>query len=154
MLLRGREILAVVVERAEVDMRGSVLRLKFDYPKIDGDGFIVGVGMLLQRHSAGEQIGSRVDAHDWSDFGRNHRAHRLKLHHKLASYRFDGVSFMTERDPVTYAEHAGFQERVFHAGNLLTHRHQRLANHSGTHALGAQITNLFELNQVEEREVF
>src|SRR5579862_3546281 len=51
------------------------------------------------------------------------------------------------------AEGTGFDERILHAGHLLLHRHQRLADHPRPHPLGTQIANGSQLDEVGEAEM-
>ena len=55
------------------------------------------------------------------------------------------VAVMAIGDSRTDAEGAGLDEWVLHAGDLLLHGLQRFANHRRTHALGAKVADLLEL---------
>ena len=48
-------------------------------------------------------------------------------------------------------EGPGFEQRIFHPGNLLQHGFKRLPDHRGTHLAGAQITHFLDLQEFEER---
>jgi hypothetical protein len=50
---------------------------------------------------------------------------------------------------------ARLKQRIFHPGNLLLHGPQGVTDHSRTHTLGAQVTKLFDLQEVKKGiEVF
>src|SRR5208283_6150731 len=109
-------------------MRGSVVRLGLQYAEVDGDGFVVGTGMLFQSDSASEQVGGGIDAQDGSDLGGYNRADRFKLHHELPHDGLNRASCMAKSNSIAHTEYAGFDKRVLHAGYLLLHRDQRFAN--------------------------
>ena len=45
---------------------------------------------------------------------------------------------------------ARFDQRISHAGSLLLHGFERLANHGGTHAHGTEVADFLDLQQVGE----
>src|SRR5271166_2488102 len=55
---------------------------------------------------------------------------------------------MTERHARSHIVGARLEQRVLHAGYLLLHGLERLADDSRTHALGAQVANFDELEEI------
>jgi hypothetical protein len=55
--------------------------------------------------------------------------------------------------PPAYTEGAGLKKRILHAGHLALHGFQGFANDRRAHTFGAQISYLFDLQQVSEGEV-
>ena len=60
------------------------------------------------------------------------------------------MAFVTIGNARSDAEGAGFEQRILHAGHLLLHGLQRFANDGRAHTFGAQVTNLFKLEEVVE----
>ena len=52
---------------------------------------------------------------------------------------------MAEGDSLARRECSGFEQRIFHAGNLLLHGIERLPYHRRAHFAGAQITHFLDL---------
>ena len=57
---------------------------------------------------------------------------------------------MAERHPRFAGEGAGLQKRILHPCYLLLHGAQRFTDYRGTHALGAQLTQLSQLQEIKE----
>ena len=158
MLLCRLVILAIVVERAEVNVGRSMFRIKLQNPLVGSNRLQLVARILLQRHSAGKHF-SHIYGHGLVRSGRASRYRDAcyyllagrKIEHELASDRLQELSVMSESYPVmTGAECAGFEQRILHAGSLLLHRHKRLANLHRTHMAGAQVAHFFHLKKVEK----
>ena len=61
---------------------------------------------------------------------------------------------MPECPPGFRSEGAGLKQRVFHASYLLLHGAQGVAYHSRSYPLGAQLTQLAQLQEIKERVRF
>src|SRR6266700_4399172 len=158
MLLRRFIILAIVVQRAEIDLGRRMFGIKLQNPFVGSDRLQLVARILLQRHSAGKHF-SHVYGHGliWSGGASRYwnACYYLlagrKIEHELASDRLQELSVMSESHPVmTGAECAGLEQRVLHAGGLLLHRCQRLANFHRTHMAGAQVAYFFHLKKVKK----
>jgi hypothetical protein len=57
---------------------------------------------------------------------------------------------MAEGDAMPGSVSGCLEQGIVHAGDLFLHRFQRLANHSRTNFLSAQVADFFDLEQVEE----
>ena len=63
--------------------------------------------------------------------------------------RLNRGTLMTEHDARLAGKRPHFHQRVFHAGNL-AHGAQRFKNHGRAHALGAEVTQFFDLQEVKK----
>ena len=74
----------------------------------------------------------------------------IEIHYELASQRLNCRTLMAKHNARLAGECPHFHQRVFHAGNL-SHGAQRFKNHGRTHALGAEIAQFFDLQEIKER---
>src|SRR5438132_7017244 len=123
MLLRRFVILAIVVQRSEIDVSGGMFGIKLQNPFVGSDRLQLVARILLQRHSAGKHF-SHVYGHGLVRSGgasryRNACYYLLagrKIEHELTSDRLQELSVMSESHPVmTGPECAGFEQRLLHA---------------------------------------
>jgi len=73
----------------------------------------------------------------------------VEVHYELAGERFNRRTLMAEHDAGLAGECAHFHQRVFHTGDL-AHGAQRFKDHGGANALGAEIAELFDLQEIKE----
>src|SRR5215475_1823062 len=60
---------------------------------------------------------------------------------------------MPERNAVPAGERPRLEQWILHACHLLLHRFKGLANHRRPHLLGTQVTDFFDLQEVEKRVI-
>jgi len=151
------EILAVVVERSEVDVRGGVSRLELKSFLISRQRFGLRGGIFFERDAAGEPAGGFVLA--GSGFGRwdgsagNDFFARSEVHYKLPGDGLEQAPFMTESNSMMFGGggSSGFDQRVTHAGSLLLHGLERFADDGRAHAHGAEVADFLDFQQVGKR---
>ena len=113
-----REILAVVVERAQIDVRGGVHGLEFEHLMVGGDGVGLGVGIFFKRDAAREPrrnfilartgLGTSAQA-CWSrTFSRD-----VKVHQELAGDGLQQFALVAERNAVLVVDEAPASSRGF-----------------------------------------
>jgi hypothetical protein len=159
MLFRQRVILPVVMQRAQVDVRGGVVRIEFQDPLIGRDRLGLGIGVFFKRNALREKASnvggnrSRPDQRSGAFRTRGTGDDFVssgKVEHELAGNGLDQFTFVTESNAVPSAEGAGLEQRIFHSRSLLLHGLERLADHRGAHFGGAQVSNFFDLQQVKK----
>src|SRR4051794_18494260 len=145
------------MQRAEVNVRSSVIWIEFQYLLIHFDRLGLMIGIFFERDTTCEQLGGigrgRVR------IARNRRAaddplSRRKIKHELAGNRLQHFALMAKRNAVSSGESSSFEERVLHASHLFQHGLKRLPDHGWTNLAGAQIAYFFDLQEFEKRIVF
>ena len=147
-------IAAVVIKRAQVDVRGGVRGLQLQCLLVAGDGFQLGARIFFEGNSLSEQLDRSFGGADSAQLGRRLRRHnsaRQEVHDELAAHGLHGAALMAEGYPGAEPKSSGFEQRILHARHLLQHGLQRLADDGGTHPLGAQVAHFFELQEIKER---
>ena len=107
-------------------------------------------GIFLQGDAAGEVLAAGLGGVHALHVGGHHPIARTEVHDELPAGRFQRVPFVAERHPGPGGEGAGFEQRIFHARNLLEHGLQRFADDGRAHPLGAQVANFFHLQEVDK----
>jgi hypothetical protein len=114
-----------------------------------GDGDHPADMIFFQGHAPGKKFTGCFRGAHGMDLVRLHYITLIEIHDKLTGQRFHGRALVPEYDARLAGERSGFHERIFHAGNL-AHGAQRFQNHGGAHTFGAQITQLFDLQEVKK----
>jgi hypothetical protein len=86
-------------------------------------------------------------ANDFTLFGR-------EIEHELSGDGFQQPPLVPEGNAMSALIGAGFEQRILHARNLLLHGFERLPDHGGANALGAQVAHFFDLHEIEKRIIF
>ncbi len=138
-------------------MSGGVRRFALDDLQVGGDGLGVGIRIFLLRDAAREQrgdvwfFGFRPERYHGSTS--NHLLLGRKVENELAGDGLEQFAIVPEGDPVPVGEGGGFEQGIVHAGDLLLHGLQRLANDGRAHFLGTQVADFFDLQEVKKRVV-
>src|SRR5581483_10083214 len=144
-------VLAVVVKRAQVDVRGGMAGIEFQDLLVSSDRLRLRARIFFQRHSASEVLGRGFGHMDSVHLGGYHFMIRgSEVHHELPRDGLHGMSLVTEGHPRAGGECARLEQRVLHAGDLLLHGAQRFPDHGGAHSLGAQVAHFLHLQQIKE----
>ena len=155
-LLGEQVFLPVVVERAQVDVRGGVIGIHVQNLQVNGDGFALGRGVFFEHDAAGKQVGDVGD--DQFRPGAGRAGYNFffgsEIEHELSRDGLKQVAVVAKGDAVSALIGAGFEQRILHAGNALLHGLERLADDGRTHALGAQVADFLDLEQFEEGITF
>src|SRR5271155_1794454 len=159
MLLRQCVILPVVMQRAQINVCGGVVGIEFEHSLISRDRLDLGVGIFLEGNALREKpsnIGwdrSRLDQRSWAFRtcgAGDYFVSSGEVEHELAGNGLDQFAFVTECNAVSGAEGAGLEQWILHSRSLFLHGLERLADHRGAHFGGAQVSNLFDLQQVKK----
>src|SRR6266446_6986845 len=156
-LLGERVVLTVVIERAQIDMRGGVHGIHIENLHIDNDRLVLRGGIFFQRDPARKQVGNvgnhqfrsvtlRTGYH-FSFFGR-------EIKHELPRDGLQQPPLMPESDAMSALIGAGLEQRILHACNLFLHGFERLPDDGRTNTLGAKIAYFLYLHEIEEGIVF
>src|SRR6267143_103711 len=155
MLLRQIEVLTIVIKGAQVNVRCGMRRIEIKNLQVSRDRFRLHVGIFFERDAPCKPYRRFVFAGrrlwGWNRCTGDNFFSRQEVHDELPGNRLQQLAFVTKSDSVLVGKgSAGFGQRILHAGGSLLHGLQRFANHCWTHALGAQITNFFYLQEIEE----
>ena len=151
------KILAIVVERSQVDVGRRVVGSQLEYSVIGGDRITMSIRIFLKCDAAREPgtdlvlVGDRLRPGP-TDRCAGHNFLALgKIHQELSRDGLQQLAAMTEGDPTLRRGRSGcFQQRILQPGRLLPHRVEGLTNHVGPHTHRTQIANLFYFQQVGE----
>ena len=156
MFFGQREILAIVVERAQVNVRGGVAGIEFKNFLVGGQRFGLGCGIFFQRDAAGKPYGSlvllRTGIGQWNRRAGDNFFARGKIHDKLAGDRLEQSAFMAESDAMLVGGGgSGVDQGIAHARCLLLHGLERFADHGRAHLM-AQRSRTFLIFSRSEKE--
>ena len=150
--LGSRIFLPVVVESAEIDVRGSVIGIHFQNLRIDSDGLVLCARFFFQGDPARKQLGNVGD--DQFRSGTRRAGHYFflspEIKHELPGDRLHESSLMPKGNAPPALVGARFEQWIFHPGNLLQHGFERLPDHGWSHFLRAQVSHLLDLQQIEK----
>jgi len=131
--------------------------LKLEGFVVGGKGFGLGCGILFERDAAGEPDGGLVLARSgfglWDRSARDDFLASGEIHYKLSGDGLEEFALVTEGDAVMLGGggSSGLDQRVTHAGGLLLHGFERLADYGRANPHGAEVANFFDLEQIGER---
>jgi hypothetical protein len=150
------ELLTIVVERAQIDVRGRVCGIDFEHLMIGGERLGLGRGILFERNAASEPSCALSFARSglvpWDRRAGDNFFSLRKIHEELAGNRLEQLAIVAEGYAMLASRpRTGFAQRLLDARGLFAHGIERLANNGWTNVHGAEIANLFDFQQVRER---
>src|SRR6266446_8650378 len=156
-LLGERVVLTVVIERAQIDMRGGVHGIHIENLHKDNDRLALRGGIFFQRDPTRKQVGNvgnhqfrpitRRAGHDSFFFGR-------EIEHELSGDGLKQPPMMPKSDTSSALIGASLEQWILHAGNLLLHGIERAPDDGRTNALGTEVAHFLYLHKIDKRIIF
>src|ERR1700716_800721 len=137
------------MNRAEIDMRGRVVRVQLQYSLISRDRLGLRIGILFERDALSENprdIDGDRSRLDQRPGGTSHYfIGGGEVEHELTSDGFNQSAFVAKSDAMAGAEGASLKQWILHSRHLLLHSIERPPDDSRSHLASAQVTNFLDL---------